>query len=74
MPRSGSLRIWTPYFAILAEVIDWHLKGTRYGIGADPADGLLRASSRDAVLGAWWRLEKAKQSSIGVAALPSTAR
>jgi hypothetical protein len=30
-------------FAVLAEVIDWHLKGTRYGIGADPADGLLRA-------------------------------
>ncbi|HEY8473805.1 MAG TPA: amylo-alpha-1,6-glucosidase [Natronosporangium sp.] len=26
----------------LAEVIDWHTRGTRYGIGVDPADGLLR--------------------------------
>jgi predicted glycogen debranching enzyme len=30
-------------FPALAEIIDWHLKGTRYGIGVDPADGLLRA-------------------------------
>ena len=27
----------------LKEVIDWHLRGTRYGIGVDPSDGLLRA-------------------------------
>jgi predicted glycogen debranching enzyme len=27
----------------LMEIIDWHLQGTRYGIGVDPADGLLRA-------------------------------
>jgi len=27
----------------LIEIIDWHLQGTRYGIGVDPADGLLRA-------------------------------
>ncbi|MDP2324455.1 MAG: amylo-alpha-1,6-glucosidase [Gammaproteobacteria bacterium] len=27
----------------LTEIIDWHLQGTRYGIGVDPADGLLRA-------------------------------
>jgi predicted glycogen debranching enzyme len=27
----------------LMEIIDWHLRGTRYGIGVDAADGLLRA-------------------------------
>ncbi|MEO7386223.1 MAG: amylo-alpha-1,6-glucosidase, partial [Gammaproteobacteria bacterium] len=27
----------------LVEIVDWHLRGTRYGIGVDPADGLLRA-------------------------------
>ncbi len=27
----------------LMEIIDWHLQGTRYGIGVDPADGLLHA-------------------------------
>jgi 4-alpha-glucanotransferase len=30
-------------FPVLAEIVDWHIKGTRYGIGADPADGLLHA-------------------------------
>ena len=30
-------------FPILAEIIDWHRRGTRYGIAVDPADGLLRA-------------------------------
>src|SRR5260370_6100368 len=29
----------------LAEVIAWHLKGTAYGIGADPQDCLLRAGA-----------------------------
>jgi predicted glycogen debranching enzyme len=27
----------------LTEIMDWHLWGTRHGIGMDPADGLLRA-------------------------------
>jgi glycogen debranching enzyme len=27
----------------LREIADWHVRGTRYGIGVDPADGLLRA-------------------------------
>jgi predicted glycogen debranching enzyme len=30
-------------YPALADIIDWHRKGTRYGIGQDPADGLLRA-------------------------------
>ena len=27
----------------LQEIVDWHLRGTRYAIGVDPQDGLLRA-------------------------------
>jgi predicted glycogen debranching enzyme len=30
-------------FPTLEGVIDWHRRGTRFGIGVDPADGLLRA-------------------------------
>ena len=30
-------------FAVLADMIAWHRRGTRYGIALDPADGLLRA-------------------------------
>jgi predicted glycogen debranching enzyme len=30
-------------FPVLAEIVDWHLRGTRYGIAVDPADGLLHA-------------------------------
>jgi predicted glycogen debranching enzyme len=31
-------------FPVLESVVDWHRKGTRYGIGEDPSDGLLRFS------------------------------
>jgi predicted glycogen debranching enzyme len=30
-------------FPALESVVDWHRRGTRYGIGEDPVDGLLRA-------------------------------
>jgi predicted glycogen debranching enzyme len=30
-------------FPVLQEIVGWHVRGTRYGIGLDPADGLLRA-------------------------------
>lgn len=29
-------------FLALREMVEWHLRGTLYGIGVDPADGLLR--------------------------------
>jgi glycogen debranching enzyme len=29
------------------EIIDWHLRGTLYGIGVDPADGLLAAGNEE---------------------------
>ena len=44
----------------LREVIEWHVKGTRYGIEMDPEDGLLRAGApgtqltwMDAKVGDW---------------------
>lgn len=47
-------------FPVLESIIDWHIRGTRYSIGADPADGLLRAGEAevqltwmDAKLGDW---------------------
>jgi predicted glycogen debranching enzyme len=30
-------------YPVLEEIIRWHMAGTRYGIGVDPADGLLAA-------------------------------
>ena len=50
----------TRSFSVLADMIRWHLRGTRYGIGVDPADGLLRAGQpgvqltwMDAKVGDW---------------------
>lgn len=47
-------------FPVLAEIIDWHLEGTRFGIGVDPADGLLAGGEQgiqltwmDAKVGDW---------------------
>jgi predicted glycogen debranching enzyme len=47
-------------FPALESVVDWHRRGTRYGIGEDPADGLLRAGEpgvqltwMDARVGDW---------------------
>ncbi|MBW4468283.1 MAG: amylo-alpha-1,6-glucosidase [Pegethrix bostrychoides GSE-TBD4-15B] len=47
-------------YPILAEIIDWHCRGTRYNIHLDPADGLLYAGEAglqltwmDAKVGDW---------------------
>jgi 4-alpha-glucanotransferase len=47
-------------FPVLESIIDWHLRGTRYGIRTDPADGLLCAGEpgvqltwMDAKVGDW---------------------
>jgi predicted glycogen debranching enzyme len=47
-------------FPVLAGIVDWHVRGTRYGICVDPADGLLRAGEpgvqltwMDARVGDW---------------------
>ena len=33
-----------PLWPVLTEIIDWHMAGTRHGIGVDPIDGLLRCA------------------------------
>jgi 4-alpha-glucanotransferase len=57
---SGDHESLTQIFPVLAEIVDWHLNGTRYGIRVDPDDGLLRAGEpgvqltwMDAKLGDW---------------------
>ena len=47
-------------FPILSDMIDWHQRGTRYGIAVDKADGLLKAGAAgvqltwmDAKVGDW---------------------
>ncbi|HSF07637.1 MAG TPA: glycogen debranching enzyme N-terminal domain-containing protein, partial [Methylomirabilota bacterium] len=47
-------------FPVLESIVHWHREGTRYGIGADPADGLLRSGEpgvqltwMDAKVGDW---------------------
>lgn len=47
-------------FPILADIVDWHIRGTRYRIQVDPADGLLYAGETgtqltwmDAKVGDW---------------------
>jgi len=40
---TGSLVTARGLFPLLSDIIAWHARGTRYGIGMDPADGLLRA-------------------------------
>jgi glycogen debranching enzyme len=43
---------------VLAEIVDWHVRGTRFGIGVDPADGLVYVQNpqltwMDAKVGEW---------------------
>ena len=47
-------------FPVLADIVEWHVKGTRYNIKVDPADGLLYAGEpgvqltwMDAKVGDW---------------------
>jgi predicted glycogen debranching enzyme len=40
----------TELFPVLAEIIDWHCRGTRYNIHRDPQDGLLYAGTPDTQL------------------------
>jgi len=40
---TGDWSLLKELFPTLRAIIDWHIQGTSYGIGVDPADGLLRA-------------------------------
>jgi predicted glycogen debranching enzyme len=40
---SGDVKLRKELYPALKEAVSWHLRGTRYGIGVDSEDGLLRA-------------------------------
>lgn len=42
---TGDWSLLKELFSKLSDIISWHLKGTAYGIGVDPDDGLLRAGA-----------------------------
>jgi predicted glycogen debranching enzyme len=57
---SGDEALAREQLPILAEVIDWHVRGTRHGIRLDPADGLITSGApglqltwMDARVGDW---------------------
>jgi 4-alpha-glucanotransferase len=47
LEASGDLVALARHFPVLTRIIDHYANGTRYGIGVDPADGLLRAGVDD---------------------------
>ena len=61
LQRSGDWKtVGTQIYPVLRECIEWHLKGTRYGIKADESDGLLHSGGggtqltwMDAKVGDW---------------------
>ncbi len=57
---TGDQSLVDDLWATLEDIVRWHLTGTRYGIGVDPGDGLLRAGEpgvqltwMDARIGDW---------------------
>jgi predicted glycogen debranching enzyme len=57
---TGDIAALREAFPVLSDMIAWHQKGTRYGIGVDPTDGLLKAGAAglqltwmDAKVGDW---------------------
>lgn len=60
LAATGDLDLITELFPVLEDIIDWHLRGTRYHIKMNPADGLLYAGEEgvqltwmDAKAGDW---------------------
>ncbi|HHW77551.1 MAG TPA: glycogen debranching protein, partial [Xanthomonadaceae bacterium] len=60
LEASGDWPVLSEVFPVLTDMIDWHVRGTRYRIGMDPADGLIHAGEpgvqltwMDAKVGDW---------------------
>ena len=60
LAASGDTGLLNDLYPVLKEIIEWHLRGTRYGIHVDDRDGLLYAGERgvqltwmDAKVGDW---------------------
>jgi 4-alpha-glucanotransferase len=58
--QTGDIAALRTVFPVLADMIAWHRRGTRFGIAVDPSDGLLRAGQQgvqvtwmDAKVGDW---------------------
>jgi predicted glycogen debranching enzyme len=58
--QTGDCALLADLYPVLEDILHWHARGTRYGIGEDPADGLLRAGVpgvqltwMDAKVGEW---------------------
>jgi 4-alpha-glucanotransferase len=47
---TGDISALREVFPVLSDMIEWHQRGTRYGIGVDKNDGLLRAGAADVQL------------------------
>lgn len=57
---TGDEKVVRELFPVLTQIVDWHRRGTRFGIRLDHADGLLRAGEEgvqltwmDAKVGGW---------------------
>jgi predicted glycogen debranching enzyme len=57
---TGDARLIADLYPALTDIIEWHERGTRYGIAVDPGDGLLKAGEpgvqltwMDAKVGDW---------------------
>ena len=60
LAATGDAALLAELYPVLKDIIDWHLRGTRYGIHVDKRDGLLHAGERgvqltwmDAKVGDW---------------------
>lgn len=43
LAATGDLNLLRALFPVLQEIVEWHIKGTRFNIHVDPSDGLLSA-------------------------------
>jgi len=60
LAATGDQKLLRDLYPVLREIVDWHRRGTRYGIHVDPEDGLLFAGEpgvqltwMDAKIGDW---------------------
>jgi predicted glycogen debranching enzyme len=60
LAHGGDEQLARELYPVLRDIVEWHERGTRYGIRVDPADGLLHAGERgvqltwmDAKVGDW---------------------
>jgi predicted glycogen debranching enzyme len=60
LKMTGDLSLIQDLYPKLIDVIEWHLKGTRYGLGVDENDGLLQTGEADVGL-TWMNVQGGDQ-------------